>query len=95
MIEDEKLQKNSLEVGTYLIEKLCGMRREWSIIGDVRGKGLMVGVELVEVKQSESDTEIHTKPLNARAITHIKNDCATMGLLVGIGGARSNVRKLK
>ncbi|XP_050546982.1 alanine--glyoxylate aminotransferase 2, mitochondrial isoform X2 [Daktulosphaira vitifoliae] len=91
VIEDEKLQQNSLEVGTYFIEKLCGMRREWSIIGDVRGKGLMVGVELVEVKQDESDNKVHTMPLNSRAITHIKNDCSKMGLLLGIGGARSNV----
>ncbi|XP_050421399.1 alanine--glyoxylate aminotransferase 2, mitochondrial [Adelges cooleyi] len=91
VIEDEKMQQNSLEVGTYFIEKLCGMRREWSVIGDVRGKGLMIGVELVDKKHDESDTGIPTSPLSSRAISRIKNDCSKMGLLIGIGGARSNV----
>ncbi|XP_025201233.1 alanine--glyoxylate aminotransferase 2, mitochondrial [Melanaphis sacchari] len=90
VIDEEGLQQNCLDVGTYFLEKLCGMRREWKIIGDVRGKGLMIGVELIDGDQDDSDTgKIH--PLNARAISRIKNDCLKMGLLIGIGGVRSNV----
>lgn len=66
------------------------MRREWKIIGDVRGKGLMIGVELVEAGQDDSD-EDQINPLNSRAVSRIKHDCLKMGLLIGIGGVRSNV----
>lgn len=66
------------------------MRREWKIIGDVRGKGLMIGVELIDGEQDDSDKGI-IHPLNSRAISHIKNDCLKMGLLFGVGGIRSNV----
>lgn len=91
MIEEEGLQQNSMDVGTYFLDKLSGMRREWNIIGDVRGKGLMIGVELVDSEQNESDKKGQVHPLNARAISCIKNDCLKMGLLIGIGGVRSNV----
>lgn len=37
-------------VGTYFINELAKLRDEIEIIGDVRGKGLMIGVELVENK---------------------------------------------
>lgn len=79
-----------MDVGTYFLEKLCDMRREWKIIGDVRGKGLMIAVELVEGDQDETD-EKSIRPLNYRAVTRIKHDCLKMGLLVGVGGLQSNV----
>lgn len=90
IIDEEGLQQNCLDVGTYFLEKLCGMRREWNIIGDVRGKGLMIGVELIDSDQDDSDKAI-INPLNCRAISRIKNDCLKMGLLFGVGGVRSNV----
>lgn len=50
MIKEEQLQENSQEVGTYLLLKLAKLRDEFEIIGDVRGKGLMVGIEMVKDK---------------------------------------------
>lgn len=50
MIDEEGLQENCNKVGTYLLEELAKLRDEFEIIGDVRGKGLMIGVELVESK---------------------------------------------
>ncbi len=50
VIDEEKLQKNCEVVGTYFLEELAKLREEFEIIGDVRGKGLMIGVELVEDK---------------------------------------------
>lgn len=91
VIEEECLQQNCLEVGTYFLEKLCGMRREWKIIGDVRGKGLMIGVELIDGDQDDIDNIGVINPLNCRAVSRIKNDCLKMGLLFGVGGIRSNV----
>lgn len=50
VIKEEKLQENSQEVGTYLLLKLAKLRDEFEIIGDVRGKGLMIGIEMVKDK---------------------------------------------
>lgn len=50
MIKEENLQKNSQEVGTYMILKLAELREEFDIVGDVRGKGLMIGIEMVQDK---------------------------------------------
>jgi 4-aminobutyrate aminotransferase len=48
VIEKEGLVEKSRLQGAYLMEKLRGLQRTYPIIGDVRGLGLMVGIELVE-----------------------------------------------
>lgn len=60
-IQEDKTQKVSLDVGTYLLKELAKLRDKYEIIGDVRGKGLMIGVEMVtdkvlSVEQKESLT---------------------------------------
>ena len=45
-IKEDKCQENSLEVGTYLMEQLVKLVDKYEIVGDVRGKGLMIGNEL-------------------------------------------------
>ena len=50
VIEEEKLRENCAVVGTYFLEELGKLRDEFEVIGDVRGKGLMIGVEFVESK---------------------------------------------
>ncbi len=50
VIEEEKCQEVSQVVGTYFIEQLAKLMEEFDIIGDVRGKGLMIGVEMVTDK---------------------------------------------
>ena len=54
MIDEENIQQNAHVVGTYFLEKLGKLQEEFDIIGDVRGKGLMIGVELVTDKVNES-----------------------------------------
>lgn len=48
VIEEEKIQENAAKIGTYFIVELRKMMDEFQTIGDVRGKGLMIGVELVK-----------------------------------------------
>jgi alanine-glyoxylate transaminase/(R)-3-amino-2-methylpropionate-pyruvate transaminase len=50
VIADERLQANCAQVGEYFLKKLVKLKEKSSLIGDVRGKGLMIGVELVEDK---------------------------------------------
>jgi ethanolamine-phosphate phospho-lyase len=47
VIEEDKLRENSVAVGKYLVDRLTDLQRKHHLIGDIRGRGLFVGVELV------------------------------------------------
>ena len=47
IIEREQLVDNAARVGTYALERLQDMRQQHPLIGDVRGRGLLIGIELV------------------------------------------------
>lgn len=49
-IKEDGTQQKSLKVGTYLMTELAKLRDKYEVIGDVRGKGLMIGVEMVKDK---------------------------------------------
>lgn len=51
VIEKEQLQQNALTVGSYLKDRLISLKDKYEIIGDVRGRGLMLGIELVTDRQ--------------------------------------------
>ena len=50
VIRDENLQANALDVGNYLLKGFAALREKYAIVGDVRGKGLLIGIELVADK---------------------------------------------
>ncbi|MGD0825812.1 MAG: acetyl ornithine aminotransferase family protein [Terriglobales bacterium] len=47
VIENERLLKNSQEVGDYMMQRMADWPKQHKIVGDVRGRGLMIGVEIV------------------------------------------------
>jgi 4-aminobutyrate aminotransferase len=47
-MESNRLGEKAIEKGTYLMKRLNGLKDEYPVIGDVRGIGLMIGVELVK-----------------------------------------------
>ncbi|XP_035892423.1 alanine--glyoxylate aminotransferase 2, mitochondrial isoform X1 [Anopheles stephensi] len=88
VIDEEEMQKNSLDVGTYLLKGLEQLRDKHDVIGDVRGKGLMIGVELV----ADKETRQH---LSAPHFVDIWEMCKDMGVLFGRGGLNANVLRIK
>ena len=64
MIEEECIQQNSADVGTYFILELEKLRQEFEVVGDVRGKGLMIGLELVKDKVSQRSKRSQWIPLH-------------------------------
>lgn len=83
-IEEDGLQKNSTKVGTYMLKKLAELRDEFDFVGDVRGKGLMIGIELVTDKVTK-------RSFPSKHFETIWEDTRDMGLLIGRGGLRANV----
>lgn len=86
VIEKEKLQENAFVVGSYLKDRLMKLQEKHEIIGDVRGRGLMLGVELVTDRQEKT-------PARAE-ILHILDQMKEMGVLVGKGGFHGNVFRI-
>lgn len=70
-------------MGTYLLKELEKIRLECPVVGDVRGKGLMIGIELVA--QNGKD------PLPIKDVLRINDACRNMGLIIGKGGVNGNV----
>lgn len=105
IIEQEQLQQNSLVQGERLIRGLERLRDRYAIVGDVRGQGLMVGIELVENEVSEMKStvlpivandfaQIKRTPLPKADMESILEDCKDNGLLIGRGGALGNVFRI-
>jgi alanine-glyoxylate transaminase/(R)-3-amino-2-methylpropionate-pyruvate transaminase len=78
VIENEHLQANSLKLGTYLLAGFEKLKAKHSIIGDVRGKGLLLGIEMV----TDRVTKTPAKAECAAVVEHARD----MGLLLGKGG---------
>jgi len=53
VIKEERLLENATKQGTHIMKRLEELKEESEIVGDVRGKGLMIGVEFVEDKDSK------------------------------------------
>ncbi len=77
VIETEKLQENSLKQGTRIKARLEKLKAKYSLIGDVRGKGLMLGVEMVKDRKTK-------EPATAECAAVLEH-ARIMGLLIGKG----------
>jgi 4-aminobutyrate aminotransferase len=56
VIRDEQLVENAAEVGAYFMERLCEIQSKYPIIGDVRGRGLMIATEFTRDNKADTDT---------------------------------------
>ena len=87
VIKDEGLQNNALEVGSYLFQGLLNLKNNYDIIGDVRGRGLFLGVELIK----ESNQMIPASEEAKKAINLMRD----RNILLSTDGPENNVIKIK
>ena len=78
ILEGEKLTERAAEMGAYFIDGLRTLLRHPSV-GDVRGKGLLIGVELVADKTSKA-------PLDSASVTGVIDRCRQAGVIIGQSG---------
>lgn len=74
ILKDERLVDNSRDVGAFMLERLKAMKERFPFIGDVRGRGLMIGVELVKDRASK-------EPLGKDACRAIFDEALRRGLV--------------
>ncbi len=79
VILEEKVHEKAAELGKYFMDGLKELAKKHKLIGDVRGLGLMIGVELVKDREKKT-------PANEEAIK-IRNLMREQGFLIGAGGA--------
>ena len=87
VLADEHLQQNALNVGTRWIAALKDLQHTHAIIGDVRGSGLFLGIDLVN--------DPATRAPATRQATYIVNRLRERGILAGTDGPHHNVIKLR
>jgi alanine-glyoxylate transaminase / (R)-3-amino-2-methylpropionate-pyruvate transaminase len=87
VIEEDGLQKNCLVLGKRLLDGLRRLQESHRMIGDVRGMGLMVGLELVRDRATREPAKQET--------LDVLEHCREMGVLIGKGGLDGNVLRIK
>ncbi len=85
-IEEQNLLQNTEDVGAYLKGKLLELKDKHAIIGDVRGMGLLLAIELVEDRVTKAPASAATLCVMEKAREN--------GIMVGRGGLYGNVLRL-
>ncbi|MEM8523154.1 MAG: aminotransferase class III-fold pyridoxal phosphate-dependent enzyme [Bacteroidota bacterium] len=87
VVQDENLQQHALEVGNYLKVSLQQLQKQFPIIGDVRGHGLFLGMELIKDQEKLTPADTET--------SYLSNRMKELGILMGTDGPFHNVLKIK
>ena len=87
VLRDEHLQQNALTVGTEWMRDLRELQEKHPLVGDVRGLGLFLGVDLV--------TDRETRAPATRQASYVVNRLREEGILAGTDGPHHNVLKLR
>lgn len=77
IIEDENLIDNTNAMGAYMMENLQELAEKHSVIGQVRGKGLFIGTELVSDRESRM-------PVDEKLAQAVTADCMAQGVVIGV-----------
>ncbi|RMH00963.1 MAG: aminotransferase class III-fold pyridoxal phosphate-dependent enzyme [Chloroflexi bacterium] len=87
VIENEQLQQNADQIGRYLLNDLRQLMDTFPLVGDVRGRGLFIGVELVRNRET-------LEPATQEA-SYIVERMRDHGILISTDGPLHNVLKIK
>jgi len=87
VLEEEQLQANAAAMGALLLSGLAELGRRHPLVGDVRGTGLFIGIELV--------TDRDTREPATRQASYVKNRMREGRILLGTEGPADNVLKIR
>lgn len=87
ILEKEHLQENALRIGSGLLADLTKLQARYPLIGDVRGSGLFLGLDLVQNRE--------TRQPAAEQASYVVNRLRDCGILTGTDGPHHNVIKLR
>ena len=76
IIEEEDLLGNTVAMGDYMLDQLAALKDKHAVIGDVRGKGLFLGAELVADRATK-------EPMDEKRVQAVVADCMAQGVIIG------------
>lgn len=76
IIEDEGLLENTSAMGDYMLDSLAALMDKHPVIGQVRGKGLFLGAELVQDRDTRT-------PAEEKMVQAVVGDCMAQGVIIG------------
>ena len=85
-IATRNLRENARDVGAYMQDLLRELAEKWRVIGDVRGLGLLIGVELVRDRDSKEPA--------ADIVMRVQDEAKRRGLIIGRGGLHANTIRI-
>jgi len=86
VLEERRLPQEAARKGAMVLQRLEELKGQHPIVGDVRGKGLMIGIELVSDARKTPAPDVAAR---------FRDLCREQGLLVGLGGVYGNVVRLQ
>ncbi|MGB0158524.1 MAG: aminotransferase class III-fold pyridoxal phosphate-dependent enzyme, partial [Thalassovita mediterranea] len=87
IVDDEGLQANAKAMGDRLMSGLKALEAKYEVVGDVRGMGLFVGVELI--------TDAATRTEGTAIASYVKNRMRAHRILLGSEGPKDNILKIR
>lgn len=88
-VKEHRLDLHAHEMGERLMSILQNIQKDKSQIGDVRGRGLMIGIEIVNPVDSPDALGVY--PPNRKLACRIQTECLKRGLIVELGGRQGSV----
>ncbi len=76
IIEEEDLLANTVAMGDYMLDQLAALQDKHAVIGQVRGKGLFLGAELVTDRATK-------EPVHEKIVGQVVGDCMSQGVIIG------------
>ncbi|WP_236653543.1 diaminobutyrate--2-oxoglutarate transaminase family protein [Streptacidiphilus melanogenes] len=91
-VREQGLSARAAELGTRMLARLRGIQRELPVVGDVRGRGLMLGVELVDHQTAPDD--LGARPAAPELAHAVRSEALRLGLILELGGRHGSVVRL-
>ncbi|MBM9507184.1 diaminobutyrate--2-oxoglutarate transaminase [Actinacidiphila acididurans] len=91
-VRENRLHERAATVGARMLSRLRGLAAHQPCVGDVRGRGLMIGVELVDTEADPDD--YGALPADPRLAARVQQEALRRGLIVELGGRHASVVRL-
>ncbi|MGM0873201.1 MAG: aspartate aminotransferase family protein [Bacillota bacterium] len=91
-VKANQLPKHVDKIGAYLTNQLRAIQRDMSSIGEIRGRGLMLGIEIIN--PTKTANQIGSYPAYPELASKIQQECFNRGLILEVGGRFSTVIRL-
>ncbi|WRZ48123.1 diaminobutyrate--2-oxoglutarate transaminase family protein [Streptomyces sp. NBC_01314] len=93
-VRENGLAERAAALGTRMLTQLRGLTNQFACVGDVRGRGLMIGIEMVTPDAPPPSEDTGPRPPAPSLATAVQRECLRRGLIVELGGRHAGVVRL-